>query len=237
MNWNNLTRIIDPNGAETRMAYVNTDSNKNLSQFDARYQNYLYSANPVTLGWDLLATKATLVTDPAHNTTQLRQSHYQYDTNGNLLRQSAWSNGGYLNSDYTYDQYGNLTSQTDANNNRFNFEYSPTYQSAYLTRVYRPDNTTIATFEYDFNLGKKTTATDPKGNIFRYQYDAISRLTREYLDNPSPTDPTINVAWELTYDDLNSILNMRYGSDLVVGRRARSTTTRSSVNQRYYGAS
>ena len=41
----------------------------------------------------------------------------------------------------------------------------------------------------------------------------LGRLTREYLDNPNPTDPTINVAWELTYDDLNSILNMRYGSD------------------------
>ena len=182
--WNNIIRIIDPLGTETRMSYINTESNQNLSQFNPSYQNYIYGSFLVNAGWHNLATKATLVNDPVHLTTQLRQSHYQYDTKGNLLRASVFYNGGYINTDNTYDQYGNVILNTDSNGNSLTFEYSPAYQSAYLTNIRSTDNITIATFEYDFNLGKKTKATDPKGNIFRYEYDLIGRTTREYLDNP-----------------------------------------------------
>ena len=48
-NWRNLTRVIDPYGTETRMAYLNTDSNKNLSQFNPNYQNYIFIALPELL--------------------------------------------------------------------------------------------------------------------------------------------------------------------------------------------
>jgi YD repeat-containing protein len=84
------------------------------------------------------------------------------------------------------------------------------YQSAYLTKVADSVGTTVATFDYDVNTGNKTKATDPKGNIYRYEYDAIGRLIREYLDN---SDTAVGIARILDYDDTDNILTMLYGND------------------------
>ncbi len=212
-DWYNITRIIDPNGTETRMAYANTTSNIKLSEYNDLYRDALYPTTVGTTGWvgaDKMVTKATLVTDPFQVTPQLKQSHYQYDSKGNLLRASEFHNGDYLHTDYTYDDYGNMTSKTDANRNQLQFEYSPDYNHAYLTKVKKPDETTIATFDYDINLGRKTMATDPKGNVYHYEYDAIGRLTKEWLDN---SDPNIGVTRKLAYDDANNTVGIEFGND------------------------
>ena len=275
-NWGNITKIVDPNGTETVMAYANTDSKKNISissydcvgtrevydsngntvfqgywktiliadgescyfeqvwQYDldengnlipvtetytytyevpTGYQNTLYSDYPVTACFDKLLTKATIVHDPIHNTDNLQQTHYKYDNKGNLLRMSEYHNGDYLHTDYTYDQYGNVLTKTDPKGNKLAFEYQATngYNSAYLTRVYNPNlsgNQTIATFEYDLVLGRKKTATDPKGNIYRYEYDAVGRLTKEYLDNNSPT---VGISRVIRYYDNDSHIELDFG--------------------------
>jgi len=209
-DWGNMTRVIDPYGTETRAAYANTNSNKNLSSYHPQYQNPLYPANLRCI-WDRMLTRATLVTDPVHGTTQLKQTHYQYDAKGNLLKESTVYNGEYLHTAYTYDAYGNVLTKTDPNGNRLGFEYGSAYNSAYLTRVYQPEtNQTIATFAYDFDTGLKTQATDPNGNRYRYEYDAVGRLTKEWLDH---SDPNLQITRTLGYDDLNNILTLRFGND------------------------
>lgn len=242
-NWGNPTKIIDPYGTQTVMAYANTNSRKELSTKDCTgiryvydsdgnqvfdgywsyndpsdgysywefiyyrdddgnlipvtetytyqvpndypYQNALYNSGyTLAAGFDKLLTKATIIHDPIHNKDQLKQIHYQYDAKGNLLKSSEVYNGDYLNTDYTYDQYGNVVTITDANRNTIKFEYrgDAPYNSAFLTRVYKVDNTTIATYDYDTALGLKTMATDPKGNVYRYTYDPLGRLTSGQLD-------------------------------------------------------
>jgi len=174
------------------------------------YQNPLYPANLRCI-WDRMLTRATLVNDPVHGTTQLKQTHYQYDAKGNLTKESTVYNGGYLHTAYTYDTYGNVLTKTDANGKRLGFEYGSAYNSAYLTRVYQPDTgQTIATFAYDFDTGLKTQATDPNGNRFSYAYDLIGRLTREGLEN---ADSNLQITRTLGYDDFNSILTLHFGND------------------------
>jgi len=208
--WGNMTRVIDPYGTETRTAYANTNSNKNLSSYNPQYQNSYYASN-FPFGWDRMLTRATLVNDPVHGTTQLNQTHYQYDAKGNLLKESTVYNGGYLHTTYTYDAYGNVLTKTDPNGKRLGFEYGSAYNSAYLTRVYQPDTgQTIATFGYDFDTGLKTQATDPNGNRYRYEYDAVGRLTKEWFDH---SDPNLQITRTLGYDDFNNILTLRFGND------------------------
>jgi RHS repeat-associated protein len=210
-SWGNITCIKDPSGTETVMAYANTDSNKNLSTHNSLYQNAQYTTGA---GWNQMVTKATLVKDEVHGTTQLKQTHYKYDSAGNLLQEDEVCGDGYRTTKYTYDSYGNMLTKTDANGNQLCFEYADTtekpYKSAFLTRVYKPDNTTIATYDYDFDLGVKTMVTDPKGNIYRYKYDAIGRLTEEYLDT---NDTKIGITRLLDYDDKNSTVTLKYGND------------------------
>jgi RHS repeat-associated protein len=171
----------------------------------------LYQAG---IGYHQMTAQATLVKDPVNNTAQLRQTHFNYDkTTGNLLQKSEVYDDGYLHTYYTYDSYGNMVTKTDANGNKLGYEYADTaakpYESAYLTRVYNRDGTTIATYDYDFDTGTKTMATDPKGNIFRYEYDAGGRLTKEWQDNP---DSNLGIARIITYDDVNSTVALKFGN-------------------------
>ncbi|TCL65253.1 YD repeat-containing protein, partial [Hydrogenispora ethanolica] len=213
-DWCNPTLVKDPNGNITRMAYANTNSNWHLSQLNGGLQDYCFSADLTTLseiGYDKLLTKATINHDPVHNTDQLNQTHYQYDARGNLLRERNAYNGSYLESSFTYDSYGNILSKTDANGNALYFEYraDAPYNSAFLTAVKKADGSAIATYDYDVNIGKPTRVTDPKGNLFLYTYDTLGRLTSETLDN---ADPKIGITRQITYDDANSTVSLKYGN-------------------------
>ncbi|TCL54961.1 RHS repeat-associated protein [Hydrogenispora ethanolica] len=159
-----------------------------------------------------MVTQATLVTDPVHNTTQLKQTHYQYDTKGNLLQTREVYNGSYVDTYCTYDQYGNMLSKKDANGNILYFEYKAAapYNSTFLTAVKRADGTVIATYDYDVDIGKRTRATDPKGNVFLYTYDAVGRLTSETLVH---SDSKVAVTRQISYDDVNNIVSLKYGND------------------------
>lgn len=268
-NWGNITKIIDPYGTETVMAYANTDSKKTISTKDCTGTRYVYDSdgnqmflgyweyhtpsdganwseyiyipdengqlipltetytyqvqtgykdvlyptftgtNPSVTIWNRLLTKATIVEDKIHNTKQLSQVQYEYDAKGNLLTESVFYNNGYLSTKYTYDQFGNVLTKTDANNNTLKFEYksvSP-YNSAFLTRVYKTDNSTISTIDYDTNIGTMTTVVDPKGNNFTYAYDNIGRVTEQRLN-----DNVVGTNSQVTYYDAESRLEIKYGS-------------------------
>ncbi len=185
--WGNCTRIIDPYNTETRMAYANTNSEKNLSIFNsiyqpAKYPNFIakgYSNSTDFAGFDRLLTKATIINDAIGNTPKLQQIHYQYDTRGSLITETQISDTApyELNTTYSYDTYGNLISKTDPNNSTLCYEYAALapYNSGYLTRVYNPNITFNFIYDYDVNSGLKTKVTDPKGNTYKYEYDLIGR--------------------------------------------------------------
>jgi RHS repeat-associated protein len=209
-NWTNTIMVKDPYGTITRMAYANTNSNGNLGVLSPGMQNYSFTTHPdyANIGYNKLLTKAVLVNDPVHNTTQLKQTHYLYTSVGNLKTEREVYGGSYLDTNYTYHAYGQLKSKKDANGNELWFEYDN--KLAYLTRVYKPDGTTIATYQNNVNLGKPVTVTDPKGNIFRYAYDAIGRLTKETLDNP---DSQVGVTRRITYNDAANMIRLDFGNE------------------------
>ena len=212
-NWGNTTYIEDPNGNITYMAYANTDNNEsniNLSQINLAYQNAKYQTGFPANCYNLLLTKATLVNDPVHNTNQLKQTHYQYDSQGNLLTESAVYGSSYLNISYTYDNYGNMLTKTDPNGNTLCFAYDSTYY-VYLTKVFKPDNTTIATYSNFTDFGKPTTVTDPKGNTFSYTYDTIGRMTSETLVN---SDPKLGITRNIAYNDAANSVNLSFGNNI-----------------------
>jgi RHS repeat-associated protein len=217
-DWGNVTKLTTPDGAITRTAYTNTSSVPNLSTFNttdgAAYQDALFKNGFGPNICELPLTKATMVKDPIHNTTQLRQTHYQYDLQGDLLTECAVYGNSYLNTTYTYDSYGNMLTKTDPNGNQLCFEYSPTYQAAYLTKVKRPTGTIISTYDYGsggFDIGKPTTVNDPNGNTFSYTYDAIGRMTSETLVN---SDPKLGITRTITYNDASNIVNLSFGNNI-----------------------
>ena len=181
---------------------------------------YVYP-HPIPNRYDLMLTKATLITDPVHNTTQLNQTHYQYDTLGNLLkkRRAVYnnSNTSYLDTTYTYDAYGNRTSKTDPLSNSILFTYNTGLtginDGSYLIQVASKDssgnNVALATYSNFNEFGKPTTVTDPNGNVFTYGYDAVGRTTKQAV---ASNDPNAAVSKVIAYDDTNSLATIFYGN-------------------------
>jgi RHS repeat-associated protein len=235
-NWGNITKIIDPMGTITYMAYANTDNNGsslNLSQINSAYQDACFTYGPSDRH-DLLLTKATLITDPSHpnNPPQLNQTHYRYDDFGNLRGERVVfpRNPPWFESYYYYDSYGNLTIKCDPNNNVIEYKYNigiaGVNDGSFLTEVYSykwgsSTSTLIATYnkynDYNITHGKPSTITDANGNIINYIYDATGRVVRERLFNPGTTgllssDKSV-VTRQLFYDDVNSQVWIFYGND------------------------
>ncbi|MGD9154683.1 MAG: hypothetical protein PVG90_04185, partial [Bacillota bacterium] len=158
-----------------------------------------------------MITKAIIVTDSIHNTSQLRQTHYKYDAKtGNLLQVSEVYNGGYLQTYFTYDNYGNMKTKTDANGNKLCYNYSEKFKGAYLTEITNAAGATIAKYDYDFDTGNKTMVTDAKGTVTNYEYDAIDRLTMGYLNS---SNSKIGYRRQYTYDDVNNTVTLKYGNE------------------------
>jgi RHS repeat-associated protein len=128
-----------------------------------------------------------------------------YDSQGNLLQQKQLlGTGTWLTTTYTYDAYGNMLTLQDAKGNQFTYQYSSTYQSAYLTQM----STTVSglsystSYAYNFATGDQVSVTSASGNVTSYGYDSIDRLT-------SITYPSIGGVRAMrstVYDDVNLIV-------------------------------
>jgi len=133
------------------------------------------------------------------------RTEYTVATNGDRTRERrVYVENGVnreINTHFTYDQYGNLTQcrlvMEDGTERITQYEYSPTYHQAYLTKVTVPyaSGSQVTTIEYNLNTGYKTATVDPLSNRTTYQHDNLGRLTRQ--TNPDNTLRTY------AYDDTN----------------------------------
>ena len=106
---------------------------------------------------------------------------------GNLTRRMPFidiATAHLLPTDYRYDTFGNRISQVDAQGNRTEWDYDPTYHlypvtersPRYFANGPLPaDTRVITTTSYDLTCGLPASKTDPNGVIETFTYDAYCR--------------------------------------------------------------
>jgi RHS repeat-associated protein len=150
-----------------------------IAQATYTYDNY--SGNP------LASTGACQTTSASQPSPAAPQHDYQAfctsnTVRGNLTQVSKWLNttGGSITvATNQFDDTGNIVQAKDALGNPTNFQFSPSFGYAYLTKATNALGQ-IATKNYDFNTGFVVSETDANGQTTglktSYTYDSIGRL-------------------------------------------------------------
>lgn len=208
--WFQETTVTDPSGnaaVKTFAAGVMVGATRGYGT--ASESSWVFGTDPVTLG-------AASVADPNGNVTGFsydgrgnllsrtdplgRQWSWTYDSFNNVLSEKApnpSSTGpAAVQTTYGYSS-GRLTSVTrrryidasayDANTTTFT--RADTAHPDDVTSVTDPDSK-ITTFTYAPSTGDVLTATDPLGNVTRYAYDTIGRMTSTAKPNSGTSYPT-----------------------------------------------
>jgi RHS repeat-associated protein len=202
-NWGNVIFSKDLDGGKTWFSYANTNT---TNQFvgASGFTNSFYSNSGISSNiHDLLVGEAMLQNGAG---SPAIESYNEYNTAGELIQQKQLYNGGWLYSSHTYDIYGNEIASTDPLGRVTYFQYSPTYDHAYLTQtsIIVSGKNISSTYAYNFATGWKTSETDPKGFTTSYAYDSLGRTT-------SITYPAVNGVQAVStysYDDKNNILTI-----------------------------
>lgn len=121
-------------------------------------------------------------------------THYEYDSNGYLVRAVDQAKVAYLCNEY--DQEGRVTLQTLANGDTYRAEYSLENRTVKVTNGIRNQTVlytcskngeilsaeygdgTKKSYAYD-EAGNRISSTDRRGNETRWKYDAIGRVVEE----------------------------------------------------------
>ena len=197
----NVGRITDPNGVITSYTYDQRNRITTITnQTTGAVTHYFYDShgnlstlilpegNQIVYTYDL-ADRLTDIEDSLGNAL-----HYEYDTEGNRIREEIRDPGGVLRK-------------------HLNFEYDPQNR---LKKIINPDGT-YTEYGYDGN-GNRVLMRDPNANTTTYVYDALNRLTQvtqpetivtsysyDRHDNlASVTDATGNTT-HYTYDDFSRL--------------------------------
>ncbi len=159
----------------TRYTYEGIRGNGDAQRFIAHIS---YRQNA---GHNLVSLPKTVTVCNQDSSTVLQQRTAEYDGNGHLTRLTRHNGGQDAVWDFTYDTYGNmvrvLMPQNDAGQ-RTDCRY--TYDPEVHTYPVQVENHSLgfSSFsEYDFRFGKPTKTKDINGNVMRYRYDGMGRLT------------------------------------------------------------
>jgi RHS repeat-associated protein len=98
---------------------------------------------------------------------------------GNPTSVRRWLNppGTLLTSTNKYFDTGTVQEAKDPLLHATTYEYSPTFAGAYVTKITNPLGQ-FSTFNYNFNSGLQTSATDPNNQTTTSAYDNMFRLTQ-----------------------------------------------------------
>ena len=198
-----LTEVIAPDGCTTNYTYdpvtlnvaTETDANGNTTsyEYDAlgnRIKLILPDETPGdptdnptwTYTYDPVFSQMTSMTDPNGVITE-----YEYDANGNRIKETADVGGLNFTREWTYDADGNVLTEKDRNGNVTEYEYDAVGN---LITITDPLNC-VTTMTYDA-VGNLISRTDGNNHTTTYEYDGLDRLIRE-------TDPLLGVT-EYVYD-------------------------------------
>ncbi len=101
--------------------------------------------------------------------------HYEYDDVGRML--SSKNPLGHTET-YTYDSEGRLIAKKGVSDDvTWHYSYDACGHVIKETEKHTDGLTLTTEYEYDL-LGRKTAVIDPYGNIVRYEYDALDRITK-----------------------------------------------------------
>ena len=164
--WDNLTRIIHPDGSTRSYQYEHT-FNRVVKAIDenGRITRYEYDASG-----NMITKKEAVGTGRERITT------YTYDGDGNRLtvKREGDARTAEVLTVSTYDAAGNMISMTDGENNTVFFTHD--IMGNVLTQT-GPDNQ-VRTYVYD-EAGRLKSTTDPLNNEIRFYYDEAGNKIKE----------------------------------------------------------
>ena len=197
----NRTRVIDPNGNQTRTDYDPLQRAQTITQPAPA------SGQPTPLialvhdGQDQL----TRVTDP-----RTLKTDYTVDGLGNVKATASPDSGS---TSRTFDAAGNLKTSTDARGKTTTYGYDVLNR---LTSISYPTGT-ASTFEYDGGAtpiaqatGKLTKVTDESGTT-TYAYDGFGRLVTK-IQTTLTKSFTLTYAWGTTGSAMGKLTSITYPS-------------------------
>ncbi|MBI1746624.1 MAG: hypothetical protein HYR55_08555 [Acidobacteria bacterium] len=243
-----VSRIVYPDGSSERFTYnalgkvlTRTDGLNNVTSYtydslgrtqcqtDPNNHSTCYEydvLNRATAIIDPQSNRAVLAYDAVGNAVSLTNSvaeisRFTYDTFHRLL--TITDPLGNVTT-YTYDSHGNRTSRLDPNGKIVFFKYDAldrqirTIQKVgeILDRITANDAVTEITFDA---IGNRTSLKDANGNLTRFEYDALQRLTREIR----PNGLSLTHSYDEVSNRLRTLRSDGYARTLLYDRLSRVT--------------
>jgi RHS repeat-associated protein len=184
--WDNLTKVIHPDGSTISFEYEHTYNNRTKTiDLRGNVSEYEYDNKG-----NLLKRTEAKGTDAEKVTT------FTYNDYGLILTATLQgdANTQTATTTFTYDDNNNLASITDPENGSMHFlEYDG------MGNLLRFEDPLGYEWSYTYDaMGRRTSVTDPLGNTTSYEYDGANNLTaviNAYLKR-----------FEFEYDDHNNLI-------------------------------
>jgi RHS repeat-associated protein len=178
-NWGNVVFSEDPFGHVTYYSYSNTNTSNSFPG-SSGFTNSFYTNTIPSNIHNLLLGQA----DYQNGSGSAKQeTYYEYNSVGEMIQSKQLHNvngtNTWLLTSYTYDHYGNQITMKDSLNRTTYYQFSGTYQHAYMTQSsILVSGKNISTLTgYNFTLGLKAWVRNPNGQNTSYTYDKIGRQT------------------------------------------------------------
>ncbi len=166
---------------------------------DKRTTTYTYASSTTSDVASLPSRE--LVVDNASST--VRDTKYYYDTlsqgavsNGNLTKRERWATSTtYIDDEWTYNSYGLVTEEKDPRDKTTTYDYDSRNLFVASSTDAEGNNTR---YTYDYSSGQARITTDPNGEDFETEYDALDRVDIIYIPDPSDGSKVAQINYEYT---------------------------------------
>ena len=171
-NYGNVIKVIDK-GDTTK----NGDEKITVSEYSYNLSSWIL---------DRVSKKTLFGPD---GIARASEATYQYNGNGDLIRQEQWSDSGSNPvTQYVPDPYGNVESAINPRGFTSTFGYDATH--TFMTQETNPLGHTIS-YQYDPGTGSLLQVTDPNGYITMNKYDVFGRIQKIIKQGDSESLPSI----------------------------------------------